>query len=284
MPELPTPIVSPEALRERGLAGLRVLDARMGPDARERYAARHLEGAVFVDLETELSGDTSRPERGGRHPLPSLEDWALTLGRLGITPTTPVVVYDDAGGAKAAARAWWMLRAVGHDAVAVLDGGLPAAEAAGLPTASGETTVEPAPPYPVERWVAPTKTIDEVAALGRDEGWRLIDVRARERYRGDREPLDPAAGHIPGARNVPLAENLDEGGRFLAPEALRALYAERLGDVSAARVVVSCGSGVTACHTVLALEHAGLPGASLYVGSWSEWCRSGREGATGDTP
>jgi thiosulfate/3-mercaptopyruvate sulfurtransferase len=287
MPEtrdLPTPVVAPEELAGFDRDALRLLDVRMGPDAAARYADRHLKGAVYVDLERDLSGDTSHPERGGRHPLPPIEVWAATLGRLGIDPVTPVVVYDDAGGAKAAARAWWMLRAVGHDEVAVLDGGLAAAEAAGLPMASGVETAPSAPPYPCRAWQRPVEPLEAVDRLRADAGWRLIDVRAPERYRGEHEPLDPVAGHIPGARNLPLTDNLDEAGRFRSPAALRAHYAEALGDVPPERVVVSCGSGVTACHTLLALERAGLEGARLYVGSFSEWSRSGREVARGEAP
>ncbi|HEY8429504.1 MAG TPA: rhodanese-like domain-containing protein, partial [Sandaracinaceae bacterium] len=256
MHELST-IVAPSALASR-IGELRVLDCRSGPDAHARYLERHLAGALYVDLERDLSGDGSRPERGGRHPLPPLATWCRTLGRLGIDPSTPVVLYDHAGGANAAARAWWMLRAVGHREVAVIDGGLAAAIAAGLPVESGEARVDPKPPYPASAWARPTLDIDAVARLARDPSWRLVDVRAPERYRGEREPIDPIAGHIPGAHNIPLTENLGPDGRFKSPGELRALYEARLGDP--ARTIVSCGSGVTACHTLLALEHAGLVG------------------------
>jgi thiosulfate/3-mercaptopyruvate sulfurtransferase len=184
------------------------------------------------------------------------------------------------GGANAAARAWWLLRAVGHRSVEVLDGGLDAAERAGLSFESGETRVEARPPYPVpSEWTLPTADIDEVARVARDPAWRVIDVRAAERYRGEVEPLDPVAGHIPGALNVPLTESLSEEGSFRSIDALASHFRSRLSDTPMERVIVSCGSGVTACHTLLALEHAGLSGAALYVGSWSEWCRSGRERA-----
>jgi thiosulfate/3-mercaptopyruvate sulfurtransferase len=267
-------IVTPDALREE-LGRVRVLDCRSGPGARERYRERHLGGALFVDLEHDLSGDASHPERGGRHPLPALDDFARTLGRLGVDAATDVVLYDDQSGANAAARAWWMLRAVGHTKARVLDGGLAAAERAGLPLESGERSVDPKPPYPVpRRWARPTADIDLVARVARDPEWRVVDVRSSERYRGESEPIDPVAGHIPGAVNVPLTESLDAGGRFKSPAALAAHFRERLGDIPPERIVVSCGSGVTACHTLLALEHAGLSGAALYVGSWSEWCRA----------
>lgn len=281
MQELTT-IVSASALGAR-IHDVRILDCRSGPDAHARYLERHLAGALHADLERDLSGDRSHPERGGRHPLPSIEAWSATLGRFGIDPSTPVVLYDDKGGSNAAARAWWMLRAVGHREVAVLDGGMAAAERAGLPWQSGEARVDPKPPYPARAWTRPTREIDDVARLARDPAWRLVDVRAAERYRGDSEPLDPVAGHIPSAHNVPLTDNLAPDGTFKLPAELRALYEARLG-VDPDHTIVSCGSGVTACHTLLALEHAGLTGAALYVGSWSEWCRTERERAKGAEP
>ena len=304
-------IVSAGALRGRQHA-VRLLDCRSGPGARERYLERHLAGALHVDLEGDLSARTAHPEHGGRHPLPAPEVFAATLGRLGIDPSTPVVLYDDKAGANAAARAWWMLRAAGHRDVRVLDGGIracestredrgvcergaraggrsppneiDAAERAGLAFESGEPRVEAKPPYPVAReWSLPTADIDAVARVARDPAWRVIDVRAAERYRGEVEPIDPIAGHIPGALNLPLTESLDREGCFESKEALAAHFRSRLGlsseEVPMERVIVSCGSGVTACHTLLALEHAGLSGAALYVGSWSEWCRSARERA-----
>lgn len=285
MKELSTPLVSPEELSARGLSSVVLLDVRGGPGPRERYDAGHLEGAIFVDYERELSGDADHPEQGGRHPLPALDAFAATLGDWGIGPDTDVVVVDDRGGALSAARAWWMLRAVGHARVAVLDGGLDAARAAGLPivaSPSPRPAPDRRPPYPVRPW-EDTVEIDEVDRLRRDRRFTLVDVRASERYRGDSEPFDPVAGHIPGSINVPLAKNLGADGRFLGPDALRALYRSELGDVPPEHTIVSCGSGITACHTLLAFERAGLFGAKLYVGSWSQWCRT-RPGATGDDP
>ena len=253
-----------------------LLDARSEAD----HAAGHLAGAVLADLEVDLSGARSPgfdPAHGGRHPLPELSAWAARLGSWGITPGTRVVAYDAAGGANAAGRLWWMLRAVGHAHVAVLDGGAAAARAAGM-----EWTVAVAPPrpaatpYPAGPWRLPTADIDTVALRARDPAWRVIDVRSRERWRGETEPLDPTPGRIPGTVNVPYSENLRADGRFESPETLRQRYARVLGDTPPERVIVHCGSGVTACHTLFALELAGLPGAALYVGSYGEWCRSGR--------
>ena len=276
---MPSPILEARALLST--ARLRILDARSGDKGRSAYAQSHLRGAIHVDLERDLSGDTTHPENGGRHPLPSIEAWARTLGRLGIDPETSVVIYDDQGGANAAARAWWMLRAVGHEKVAVLDGGLDAAVRAGVPADAAAAAVEAKPPYPAKAWLRPTLAIDEVAGLARDPAWLLVDVRAPERYRGESESLDPVAGHVPGAVNLPLKDNLRADGTFKTPSELRSQYDAARGSVPVDHLILSCGSGVTACHTLLALEHAGLHGAALYVGSWSEWCRSGRPLARG---
>lgn len=270
-----SPIISAEALRASLESGndLVLLDAGR---SRAAWEQGHLHGARYASSDEHLSS-ASRPghdpAHGGRHPLPSLDEWCRTLGVWGIAPSTLVVVYDDQAGANAAARAWWMLRCVGHEQVAVLDGGLPAAIDAGLAMTTAAAAITPLPPYPCERWIRPTVDIDEVDSLRTDAAWRVVDVRSATRFAGLEEPIDPVAGHIPGAINVPFAENL-ENGRFKSPESLRELYAGHLSGVDAEHVVVHCGSGVTACHTLLALEIAGMRGASLFVGSWSEWCRN----------
>jgi thiosulfate/3-mercaptopyruvate sulfurtransferase len=217
------------------------------------------------------------PARGGRHPLPALATWTARLGRWGIGPATWVVAYDGAAGGNAACRLWWMLRAVGHERVAVLDGGLQAAQAAGLELSGAEPPPVPAlAPYPAEAWLRPTVGIETVDRLLEDPAWKVLDVRSRERWLGEVEPFDPVAGRIPGAVNLPFAENLDAAGRFRPAAELRRRYLDLLGGTRPENLAVHCGSGVTACHTLLALELAGLPGASLYVGSYGEWCRSGR--------
>jgi thiosulfate/3-mercaptopyruvate sulfurtransferase len=273
-----SPIIDPSVLQ----SGAVLIDARSGPTGADVYREAHLAGARHVDLETELSGDHSDPSRGGRHPLPTLEAWSTTLGRLGIEPDSEVVVYDDKGGANAASRFWWMLRAVGHERVHVLDGGWAAALAADLPTESGTPSPAPTAPYLVpDTWLRPVVNIDEVASRAEDDAWKVLDVRAAERYRGETEPLDPVAGHIPGADNLFFEDNLGPDGRFLSADALREKYRALLGGRAPDHLIVSCGSGVTACHTLLALEAAGIDGAKLYVGSWSEWCRSDRPKAKG---
>jgi len=272
------PLIVPAGLRET--AGLILLDARPGLDS---YTAGHLAGARHADLDTQLSSATdpgADPSHGGRHPLPPLDRWLRQLGQWGIGPQSRVVIYDDQSGANAAARAWWMLRAAGHDRVSVLDGDF--RDAGQLTTAL--PSVDPLPPYPpgttqADGWLLPVVALDRVDALRGDPDWLVIDVRSAPRFRGETEPIDPIAGHIPGAVNVPFAGNLAEG-RFKPASELRRQYEELLRTTPPGHVVVHCGSGVTACHTLLALEAAGLKGASLYVGSWSEWCRNDLPRAT----
>jgi thiosulfate/3-mercaptopyruvate sulfurtransferase len=240
------------------------------PEAGQRaYRDGHPPGAHYLHLESDLSAPP-RDAAGrfrGRHPLPAREDWARTLGRLGIGPATPVVAYDAQGGAYAA-RAWWMLRWMGHEDVAVLDGGLAAWREAGGALESGDgPAVQPSAPYPLHAPACPTLEAAQVQAqLGRV---RLIDARAPERFRGDVEPLDRAAGHIPGALNRFFRDNLAADGRFKPRAQLRAEWAPLVaGDAMA---VLYCGSGVTACHNLLAMAHAGFEDGVLYPGSWSEW-------------
>jgi len=253
------------------------LDVRVTPGAAAAFRSGHVPGAKLVDLGADLS-EFGDPVDGGRHPLPSLEAWLARVGAWGISPTTPVIVYDDAGGGMAAARAWWMLQAIGHEDLSVVDGGWDALLAAGVPIESGPASESPAPPYPqrIDRW--PTAEAELVDRVRTDPAWRVIDARAPERYRGVTEPLDPVAGHIPGAQNLYWKSQLDAQSSFEPFDVLRRRYDEVLADVPPERVVCYCGSGVTACHLLLAMHACGLPGAKLYVGSWSEWCRQRREG------
>ncbi len=269
------PLVSPEAL-SRIPGPCIILDCRPGAEA---FASGHLAGALPADLDRALSAAGSPgfdPRLGGRHPLPELSEWSAQLGSWGITPRTFVVACDGTSGGNGAARLWWMLRASGHAQVAVLDGGLKAAQEAGLPLTEAVPTPLAAPPYPVDQWSLPRVDLAEVDVLRGDPGWKLLDVRAPERWRGEVEPFDPAPGRIPGSLNLPWTLNLDPQGRFKAPEALRQQYLALLAGTPADHLAVHCGSGVTACHTLLALEVAGLPGASIYMGSYSEWCRNAK--------
>jgi thiosulfate/3-mercaptopyruvate sulfurtransferase len=243
------------------------------------YAVGHIPGAVYAHLDRDLASAITPTT--GRHPLPSPQDFADTLGRWGMTPQTQVVAYDADNGAYAA-RLWWLLRWVGHRRVAVLDGGYKAWLAAGQPTS---TDVPQRTRTKFE--VHPDRTAwldaDEVAARLRTGNWRLLDARAPERFAGAVEPIDPVAGHVPGARNHPFALDLDSSGRFLAPEELRARFEKSQEGIDDAHTIAMCGSGVTACHLLLAMEAAGKPGAKLYAGSWSEWIRDpSRPIATGD--
>lgn len=241
------------------------------PEAGARgFLAGHLPGAHYLHLDRDLSGPPDG--RNGRHPLPDRDTLARRLAALGLRRHQPVVAYDEAGGAFAA-RLWWLLRWLGHEAVAVLDGGLPAWTAAGLPLVAGE-----APPVaPGDFAAAPgaamaTATAGEILAdLATGRHWRLVDARAPERFRGAPHPLDPAPGHVPGAANRFFRDNLGADGRFKPADALRADYRALLGDTPPERALFYCGSGVTAAHDLLAMAHAGLPGAALYPGSWSEW-------------
>lgn len=259
-----------------------LIDARGGPGALDRYIKSHAQGAVHADLDKDLSSKPIEPAYGGRHPLPDVMAFARFLGTLGITPASHVVIYDDKGGANAAARLWWMLRALGHLKVQVVDGGLNAIIREGFPMASGKENPKPVDTYPATRWLLPTVTLDEVIDKAESRDFLVIDVRESYRYRGDSEPIDLVAGHIPGAVNIPYVENLAEDGSFLPSEDLARLYNDAIANRPASNVIVHCGSGVTACHTLLAMEHAGIKGAKLYVGSWSEWSRRGLPIATGD--
>lgn len=254
-----------------------VLDVRWAlgdPRGRDHYLAGHLPGAVYVDLETELASPPSPQE--GRHPLPAMENLQAAARRWGVRDGSSVVAYDDVGGTSAA-RAWWLLRWAGVGDVRLLDGGFGAWRASGRPVedgpvhpAAGDVTLRPGG--------MPVVDADEAAELARSG--TLLDARAAERYRGEVEPVDPVAGHIPGAVSAPTTENLDRQGRFLAPKSLRARFTE-LGADPAAPVGVYCGSGVTAAHEVAALAIAGVD-AALYPGSWSQWCNDpSRPVATG---
>ena len=282
MPRLPGPIVSVDWLRTHfDDPALRIADVRWsltGPPGRELYEAGHLPGAVFIDAHHELSSPGEGP---GRHPVPAAAKLARILGGRGIGDEHLVVAYDDAGGS-VASRLWWLYRHFGHDGrCAVLDGGIRAWTDAG-----GPLTTEP-PDLPGARWT-PGETADDLvgtdAVLDLLGGpTLLLDARAAERYRGETEPVDPVAGHIPGAACAPHAANLGPDGRFLSPEVLRARY-ESLG-AGSRPVVAYCGSSLSATHDLLALELAGIGGGRLYEGSWSHWSSDpSRPAAVGAEP
>ncbi|MVN90902.1 sulfurtransferase [Mucilaginibacter aquatilis] len=266
------PLIEATALKQLDPYSFTLIDARGFGNSRERYEQGHIEGALYVDLE-DLASHTDNAAVGGRHPLPDVDRFANLLGKLGITPDTHVIVYDDKVAANPAARFWWMLRSVGHEKVQVLNGGLQVAQDAGLNITTDISAPSEATQYQVKHGFSGTAEIEEVKAAAKDSSRMVIDVRETPRYLGQTEPLDLIAGHIPGAVNVPYNTNMGEGNRYLSPEQLKANYGKVFGDVKPEQVIVHCGSGVTACHTLLALEQAGLTGAKLYVGSWSEWSR-----------
>ena len=267
-----TTLISTAQLAERiGRAKWVIVDCRFALDdvdwGRRVHAAGHIPGATYAHLDADLSG--ARNGSNGRHPLPGLDVLRATLGRLGIARGVQVVAYDQDNGMYAS-RLWWMLRWLGHDAVAVLDGGFAKWVAEDRACVSG---AEPATAREFSGEPRGDMLVDasDVASWIGDPGWRLLDARAPERYRGETEPLDRVAGHIPGAANQFYRTNLAGDGTYLPAGDLRRAYALSIGDVAADHVVCYCGSGVTACHNLLALEHAGLRGAKLYAGSWSEW-------------
>lgn len=247
-------------------ASFDLTDAGAGERA---YLDGHLPGALHVHLDRDLCG--AKTGHNGRHPLPDRAAFASTVGRLGITPDTQVVVYDRQG-AMFAARAWWMLRWLGHAPVAVLDGGLAAWQAAGFAVDSAAVTTNAQAAYPIGAGPSPlVRTVDADTLQGQLGRIALIDARAPERFRGEVEPLDAQAGHIPGARNRFFKDNLAADGCFKPAERLRAELLALIGERPASEVVNQCGSGVTACHNLLAMAVAGIDGAALYAGSWSEW-------------
>lgn len=271
-----SPLITAEELIQLNLSEIILIDARTVADAFEIYQKEHLKGARFVDLNRDLAAVTENPANGGRHPLPTVKEFAETLSAIGISSSDHVIVYDDKNGSNFAARFWWMMRAVGHEKIQVLNGGFKSAIQSGFPTSFGIEIFDKTT-YPVQEWKLPLAEIEEVEKARQNDQNIVIDVRDKNRFDGLTEPLDLIAGHIPGAVNVPLNENLDENGFFKSPEELAQKYKAIIGDKKTENTIVHCGSGVTACHTLLAMDYAGLPIPKLYVGSWSEWSRNDRE-------
>lgn len=262
----------------------RVLDLRydLGNHALggQQYAESHIPGATFISMEGELSGP--KGPRTGRHPLPVVGDFLAMLGAKGLRNEQQIVIYDSAGG-MTAGRLWWMLRWVGHDRVAVLDGGFPKWMREGRPVSAEVPTHAPTRFNGSPRSVSVDADF-VLANLGKPEV-TVLDARAAGRYAGVGETIDPVGGHIPGALNRPYVQNLDDQGCFKKPEVLAAEYAVLLGNRKPEQIVHQCGSGVSACHNIIAMELAGLQGSRLYPGSWSEWCKDpARPMATGPNP
>ncbi len=266
--------------------GLAIFDCRFLLDApeagRQQYLEAHVPGAVYVHLDLDMSAP--RTGRNGRHPLPTPSALVAMMERLGVSNGTDVVVYDAAGGGLAASRLWWSLRYLGHDRVTFLDGGWPAWAAAKRPVRGGNERRVPAVFVPKVR-PEMACDIDATARAARSPDWLVVDVRAASRYRGEEEPIDPVAGHVPGARNRFWQDHLTPDGHIRGRAELLAEFDAMLGPVPPEHTIFYCGSGVTSAFLVFLMEEAGLPGAKLYPGSWSEWCSDpARPVATGDTP
>lgn len=266
--------------------GCIVVDCRfdlMDPDAgRAAYDAGHIPGALYANLDRDLAVPAAANGTGGRHPLPDPERLGRLFAAWGVTPESTVVAYDDVGNA-IAARLWWLLRWAGHHDAAVLDGGFTAWQAAGGDCSTAISVPEPSPgAYLPNPGAMPVIDADAVAAGLAEDRLVLLDARAADRFAGRSEPIDRVAGHVPGATNAPFQDNLDADKCFRPAGQLRAYYDAIIGERPIASVAAMCGSGVTACQTLLALEVAGRPGAALYVGSWSDWISSGRRAVGGD--
>ena len=253
---------------------VRVVDCRFSltdPKAgRAQYLAGHIPNAVYADLDNDLAAPVGPAT--GRHPLPDVDVFSATMGRLGISRETHIIAYDQASGALAA-RLWWLLRWAGHDKVSLLDGGIARWQTLQLPLEMGQHEVAECRFVPELRPELVVDTGEISAALPNISALGLVDAREAERFRGIAEPIDPVAGHIPGARNVPFASSLQEDGCWENAETLRGKWQDELGDALGAPWCVMCGSGVTACHLIVSALLAGLPEPRLYVGSWSEWIR-----------
>ncbi len=243
------------------------------PKGKQTFKKEHLVGARFVDLDIDLADIKSDFAHGGRHPLPQVSDFVSVLNDLGISNNTHIIVYDRNTGAFAA-RMWWMLRAIGHEKVQVLDGGFDRAKKLGLATDTGDESAVVKSNYSAKTWLWSISEMADIEAALISNSQKVIDVRGAERYRGEVEPIDIIAGHIPGAINAPFTDNLLADGTFKSKQELKDLFSQVLGNGASQDAIFHCGSGVTACHSILALDIAGRQIPSLYVGSWSEWSRN----------
>jgi len=274
-----SPVIEIEELVNiKGDSNVKIFDVSNGKNSKDNFELEHLEGASFVDLNTLLADIKSDVANGGRHPLPDIKTFKNTLTSLGISKNTHVIIYDDKNGSNAAARFWWMLKSVGHQKVQVLNGGFDYAKKNNFPLESGQgSPAKIDESYAIENWQLPTVTIQEVENATYNKNYLIVDVRDKDRYDGISEPIDIIAGHIPGAINIPFTENLDENGLFLNPNELKRKYESIFQEINPKNIIIHCGSGVTACHTLLALDYAGIEIPNLYVGSWSEWSRNNKE-------
>lgn len=268
-----TSLISPKELAQNfDDPNWRIVDCRFSLDDTERgrrdYNEAHIPNAIYAHLNDDLSASVI-PGKTGRHPLPKIDDLAKLFSQWGIDENVQVVAYDDASGA-IAARLWWLLRWLGHDRVAVLDGGFDAWNSAGYPVSDKlfEPVIRNFTPAPRPEFLVDINTLEKRM---HDNNWLVVDSRSSDRYSGKNETIDPVAGHIPNAVNAPYADNLNSEGKFLEKPALYKRFRELLDEHAASNAIFYCGSGVTACHNLLAMHHAGLGDGKLYAGSWSEW-------------
>lgn len=276
-----SPIIQADELMELyKTENIIIVDVSNGNNYKENYAKKHLNKAIFVDLNTQLSDIKEDFADGGRHPLPTIEKFIETLKNIGISEESHVIIYDDINGANAAARFWWMLKSIGHKKVQVLNGGIQQAEKIGFPISSKIEIPPITKTYKADRWELPIAEISELEKNSENKNYIIIDVRENDRYRGESEPFDSIAGHIPGSINIPFSTNLNKEGMFLSPSELKIKYQDIFKDKNSENIIVHCGSGVTACHSLLAIDYAGLTIPKLYVGSWSEWSRNNKRIAT----
>lgn len=252
-----------------------IVDVSNEKNAKENYLQQHLDNAIFLDLNKDLADIKTDLALGGRHPLPQTANFIAFLSGIGISPESHIVVYDHKNGANAAARFWWMMKSVGHKNVQVLDGGFQEAEKRNYPINNHAPIPKKAGNYPtITDWQLPIVHLEEVDLASRNKEHLIIDVREKPRYDGEFEPIDLIAGHIPNAVNIPFIDNLEEDGLFKSPQKLREKYQDIFNEFDNGQIIVHCGSGVTACHSLLAMSFAGFSIPKLYPGSWSEWSRN----------
>lgn len=267
-------IIKTQELLNLPKENLVIVDAGSGKTAYENYLRKHLDQALYVDLDEDLSEVPENTKNGGRHPLPSPQKFAEVLQKLGIDADSHVVIYDDKNASNAAARFWWMLKSAGIEKVQVLDGGLQKAEKEGFPVNADSVKPKNVKKLELTSWILPVVDLNFVEINSENPAFLVIDVREKDRYDGKTEPIDQIAGHIPGAVNVHFKENLNDDGTFKNPEILHKKYSQIFKNIPSKNIAIHCGSGVTACHTLLALDYAGFEIPNLYVGSWSEWSRN----------
>ncbi len=273
-----SPIISVEEFSEiQNQENLILIEAGNSNNSREIYEQNHLKNAFYLDLNQDLAEIPADAKFGGRHPLPKIENFAASLEKLGVSKESRFIIYDRNFGANAAARLWWMLRSVGLEKVQVLNGGFQIAEKFGIETSTEIPIAKISENLELTSWNLPTKNLEEIKSDSQNPEKLIIDVRENARYNGETEPIDLVAGHIPNAINIPFKENLNEDGTFKNPENLKEIYEKYLENYQSGNITIHCGSGVTACHTILAMDYAGFEIPNLYVGSWSEWSRNNLE-------